>query len=118
MEYLFICYSKWSTCKKARTWLDENNIKYKERPIKEENPTEEELKEWIGKSEYPIKTFFNTRGKVYSELKLKDRLENMTDEEKIKLLSTDGMLVKRPVLVGGDLVLVGFKEDEWKEKLI
>lgn len=118
MEYLFVCYSKWSTCRKARIWLDENNIKYKEREIKENNPTEIELEEWINKSDYPIKKFFNTSGKIYREQKLKDKLDTMTEEEKIKLLSTDGMLVKRPILVGGDTVLVGFKEKEWKEKLI
>lgn len=118
MEYLFICYSKWSTCRKARKWLDENNIRYEERSIKEENPTERELDKWISKSDYPIKRFFNTSGKIYREQKLKDRLDDMTQEEKIKLLATDGMLVKRPILVGEDTVLVGFKESEWKEKLI
>lgn len=117
MEYLFICYSKWTTCRKARKWLDENNIRYRERPIKEENPTESELKEWINKSDYPIKKFFNTSGKIYRELNLKEKLEHMTDEEKIKLLSTDGMLIKRPILVGEDRVLVGFKEKEWEELL-
>lgn len=118
MEYLFICYSKWTTCRKARTWLDENNIKYIERPIKEENPRAEELGKWIEKSDYPIKRFFNTSGKIYRELGLRDKLEEMSQEEKIEILSSDGMLVKRPLLVGEDLVLVGFKEKEWEEKLI
>lgn len=117
MEYLFICYSRWSTCRKARGFLDGNNISYIERDIKENNPTEDELKEWIGKSDYPIKRFFNTSGKVYRELGLKDKLEGMSLDEKIQLLATDGMLVKRPILVGKDVVLVGFKEKEWEESL-
>ena len=88
-----------------------------ERPIKEENPSESELKNWIDRSNYPIKEFFNTRGKIYREENLKERLGNMTKEEKIKLLTTDGMLVKRPLLVGENLVLVGFNEKEWAEKI-
>ncbi len=114
MKYKFICYNKWTTCKKARTWLDENNIEYEERPIKENNPTEAELREWISKSGKSLKKFFNTSGNLYKELNLKERLPNMTDDEQIKLLSTDGTLIKRPVLIGEDVVLVGFKEEEWK----
>ncbi len=114
MKYLFLCYPRCTTCAKARKWLDDNNIKYEERNIKENNPTEDELREWIRKSDYPIKRFFNTSGNSYKELGLKDELVDMSDEEKIKLLATDGMLVKRPIIVGGDIVLVGFKEDEWK----
>jgi arsenate reductase len=88
-----------------------------ERPIKEENPTENELTQWIEKSEYPLKKFFNTSGKLYKDLNIKEKLNEMSEVELIKLLSTDGMLVKRPILVGEDTVLVGFKEDEWKTKL-
>jgi len=115
MKYLFICYTKCSTCKKAKKWLEDNNIEYDERQIKENNPTEDELKEWITKSGYPIKSFFNTSGNLYKELNLKDKLKTMAEEEQIKLLSTDGMLVKRPIVVGEDIVLVGFKEEEWEK---
>lgn len=114
MKYTFICYSKWSTCKKAKDWLIKNNIDFAERPIKEENPNENELKSWIEKSGLAIKKFFNTSGKLYKDLKVKEKLTHMSDEEQIKLLSTDGMLVKRPLLIGNDIVLVGFKEDEWE----
>ena len=117
MKYKFICYSKWNTCKKAKGWLSENNIEFDERPIKEENPTEEELKVWIEKSSYPLKKFFNTSGKLYKDLNIKEKLDEMTEEEIIKLLASDGMLVKRPLLIGEDTVLVGFKEDEWKTRL-
>ena len=117
MKYLFICYSKCSTCKKAKKWLDNNNIQYEERPIKENNPTADELREWIIKSGYPIKKFFNTSGNLYKELSLKDKLQNMSEDEKIMLLATDGMLVKRPIVVGEDVVLVGFKEEEWNRIL-
>lgn len=117
MKYTLICYSKWSTCKKAKAWLEGNNIEFEERSIKENNPTENELKEWIKKSEYPLKKFFNTSGTVYKDLNLREKLINMSDEEQIKILSTDGMLVKRPLLVSEDVILVGFKEDEWKTKL-
>lgn len=113
MKYLFICYPKCSTCKKAEKWLDENNIEYDKRDIKENNPNENELKQWITKSGYPIKKFFNTSGNVYKELNLKDNLLSMSDDDKIMLLSTNGMLVKRPIVVGEDVVLVGFKEEEW-----
>ncbi|NLJ57226.1 MAG: arsenate reductase family protein [Tissierellia bacterium] len=114
MKYQFICYTKCSTCRKAKKWLEENNIQFEERPIKEDNPTESELKEWFEKSGYPLKRFFNTSGALYREMKLKDKLKEMSEEEQIKLLSTDGMLVKRPLLIGEETVLVGFKEDEWK----
>ncbi len=115
MKYLFICYSKCGTCKKAKKWLEENNIEYDERQIKENNPNEDELKEWIGKSGYPIKKFFNTSGNLYKDLQLKDKLPNMSEDEQIKLLSTDGMLVKRPIIIGENIVLVGFKEEEWRK---
>lgn len=118
MENVFICYTKCSTCKKAKKWLDENNISYVEREIKDENPTYEELKEWIERSNLTIKRFFNTSGMIYRELNLKDKLENMTDDEKIELLATDGMLVKRPLFIGKDNILVAFKEKEWEENLI
>lgn len=117
MENLFVYYPKCSTCKKAKKWMDENNIEYDERDIKEENPNAFELKEWIDKSGYPIKKFFNTSGILYRELNLKDKLQDMSDEEQIMLLATDGMLVKRPIVVGKDAVVVGFKEEEWMEKL-
>jgi len=117
MQYKFICYTKWNTCKKAKSWLEERNIEFEERPIKEENPTENELKQWIEKSGYPIKKFFNTSGTVYKDLNIKEKLAEMSEEEQIKLLATDGMLVKRPILVGENIVLVGFKEDEWNKKL-
>ncbi|MBU5425471.1 arsenate reductase family protein [Tissierella pigra] len=117
MKYLLLCYPRCTTCTKARKWLDENNIEYEERNIKENNPTEDELRQWIIKSNYPIKKFFNTSGNVYKELKLKDKLSDMNDDEKINILSTDGMLVKRPIIVGEKYVFVGFKEDEWKNIL-
>ena len=115
MKYKFICYSRCSTCSKAKKWLETNHIEYEERPIKEDNPTEDELREWIPKSSYPVKRFFNTSGKLYRDLNLKERLPKMTEDEQIKLLATDGMLVKRPILLGDDTVLVGFKEEEWKQ---
>lgn len=118
MKYIFICYSKWSTCKKAKDWLLKNNVDFVERPIKEENPNEIELKTWVAKSGYPIKSFFNTSGKLYKDMNLKEKLIHMSDDEQIKLLATDGMLVKRPILVGENIVLVGFKENMWEEKLI
>ena len=113
----FICYPKCTTCKKAQNWLDSKGIEYSLRNIKEENPTYEELKEWYGKSGLPLKKFFNTSGMLYKEMKLKDKLPSMSEEEQIKLLASDGMLVKRPLLIGDDFVLVGFKEDQWKEVL-
>lgn len=110
-------YAKCSTCKKAKNWLDEKGISYKTRPIKEENPTAEELKEWHRKSGLPLKRFFNTSGLLYKEQGLKDKLPNMDEEEQYRLLATDGMLVKRPILLAGDVILVGFKEKEWDEKI-
>lgn len=114
---LFIEYPKCSTCKKAKKWLDEKQIPYADRHIVEENPTYEELKEWYQKSGMPLKKFFNTSGLLYKELQLKDKLKDMSEEEQLKLLSTNGMLVKRPLVVDGDTVLTGFKESEWEEKL-
>ncbi|MEY8336472.1 arsenate reductase family protein [Lachnospiraceae bacterium 62-35] len=111
---LFIEYPKCSTCQKAKKWLDSRKVKYESRHIVEENPKAEELKKWIDKSGLPIKRFFNTSGMKYKELGLKDKLSDMTEEEQIELLATDGMLVKRPLLVGDDFVLVGFKEKEWE----
>ncbi len=114
----FICYPKCSTCQKAKKWLDENKIAYTERHIVETNPSAEELKIWYERSGLPLKKFFNTSGMLYKEMKLKDKLPEMSEEEQIKLLATNGMLVKRPLAVDEDKVLVGFKEAEWKEKLI
>lgn len=114
MEVTVLCYNRCSTCKKALKWLDENGIEYSERPIKEENPSKEELAEWYKKSGLPLKRFFNTSGNVYKELKLKDKLSGMSEEEQLELLATDGMLVRRPLVVAGDIVLAGFKEEEWK----
>ncbi|MBS5665585.1 MAG: arsenate reductase family protein [Roseburia sp.] len=115
---IFICYPKCSTCQKAKKWLDEHDIVYNERHIVEENPTYDELKEWHKKSGLSLKRFFNTSGLLYKEMKLKDKLSEMSEEEQLKLLATNGMLVKRPIVVGDDMVLVGFKEAEWTEKMI
>ena len=114
---LVLVYRKCSTCMKALKWLEENNVEFEERPIKEENPTYEELKEWYKKSGLPLKKFFNTSGLIYKEMQLKDKLPNMTEEEQLKLLAINGMLVKRPLVVGEDFVLIGFKEKEWEEKI-
>lgn len=111
---LFIEYTKCSTCQKAKKWLDENEIKYEDRHIVEQNPTAEELTKWIKQSGFEIKKFFNTSGLKYKELNLKEKLPNMSDNEKIKLLASDGMLVKRPMLISDKVVLVGFKEKEWE----
>ena len=113
---LFVQYPKCSTCQKAKKWLDANKITYAYRNIKEENPTYDEIKEWHQKSGLPLKKFFNTSGMLYREMKLKDKLPEMTEEEQYRLLATDGMLVKRPLLIGEDFVLVGFKEAEWEKK--
>ena len=113
----FICYPKCSTCQKARKWLDENNIEYEFRDIKLENPSLEELTAWHKLSGLPLRKFFNTSGLLYKSMELKTKLPNMTDEEMLALLATDGMLVKRPLTIGDDFVLVGFKETEWVEKL-
>ena len=112
---LFVCYPKCSTCMKAKKWLEERGMEYELRDIKADNPTVEELKLWWEKSGLPLKRFFNTSGNLYKEMKLKDRLPDMSEEVQIALLATDGMLVKRPILVSKDKVLVGFKEKEWEE---
>ena len=114
---LFIEYPRCSTCQKAGKWLREHSVEYQDRHIVEDRPTEEELKTWIQTSGLPVKKFFNTSGKKYKELGLKDRLPSMSDGEQIALLATDGMLVKRPLLVGDGFVIPGFKEKEWPEKL-
>ena len=114
---LCVYYPKCSTCRKAKKWLDENNFKYTERHIVEENPTYEDLKDWYLRSGLPLKKFFNTSGLLYKDMKLKDKLPKMTEDEQLKLLATNGMLVKRPVVVDGNIVLLGFKEAEWTEKL-
>lgn len=113
-----LCYKKCTTCKRALSWLDAHGISYEERAIKEENPTKEELREWYGKSGLPLKRFFNTSGNLYKELQLKDKLPQMTEEEQLALLATDGMLVKRPLVITQDIVLTGFREAEWEEKLM
>lgn len=113
----FICYPKCTTCQKAKKWLDDNKIEYELRDIKLDNPTFEELNEWYKKSGLPLKKFFNTSGLLYKSLDLKNKITGMSEKEMLKLLSTDGMLVKRPLLVGEDFVLVGFKEAEWKNKV-
>lgn len=112
----FICYPKCTTCQKAKKWLDENKIEYEMRDIKENNPTFEELSKWYKMSGLPLKKFFNTSGLLYKSMNLKDKLPEMSEDEQLKLLATDGMLVKRPLLIGNDVVLVGFKEKEWEEK--
>lgn len=115
---LVLVYRKCSTCIKALKWLDANGVEYVERAIVEENPTYEELKEWHGKSGLPLKKFFNTSGVLYKEMQLKDKLPEMSEEEQLKLLATNGKLVKRPLVVGDDFVLTGFKEAEWNEKML
>lgn len=114
---LFIGYPKCSTCQRARKWLDGKGVTYEARDIKAENPTAAELKEWLQKSGLPLKKFFNTSGILYKEMKLKDKLPSMGEAEQLELLATDGMLVKRPILVTEDTVLTGFKEAEWETKL-
>ena len=114
---LFLHYPKCSTCQKAKKWLDEHNIEYTERHIVEDNPTYDELKKWYVTSGLSLKKFFNTSGLLYKEMNLKDKLFTMSEEAQLELLSTNGMLVKRPLIVKGDAVLVGFKEAEWIEKL-
>lgn len=109
----FICYPKCTTCKKAKKWLDDNKIEYELRDIKENNPSLDELTAWHKTSGLPLKKFFNTSGLLYRSMNLKTKLPEMSEEEQLKLLATDGMLVKRPLLIGDDFVLVGFKESEW-----
>lgn len=111
---LFLCYPRCSTCQKAKKWLDEQGIAYTERHIVEENPTYDELKTWYQQSGLPLKKFFNTSGLVYNEMQLKDKLMSMSEEEQLKLLATNGMLVKRPMVIADDKVLAGFKETEWE----
>ena len=113
----FICYPRCTTCRKAQKWLDEQGIEYEFRDIKLDNPKLDELTEWYKKSSLPLKKFFNTSGLLYKSLDLKNKLPEMTDEDMLKLLATDGMLVKRPLLVGDDFVLVGFRESEWDSQL-
>lgn len=114
---LFICYPKCSTCQKARAWLDEKGIAYDFRDIKTDNPTVDELRQWWKTSGLPLKKFFNTSGLQYKALGLKDKLPTMSEEEQLALLATDGMLVKRPLLIGTDFVLTGFRQAEWEERL-
>ena len=113
----FICYPICTTCQKAKKWLDYNKIQYELRDIKEDNPSFEELSAWYEISGLSLKKFFNTSGLLYKSMELKDKLPAMSEEEQLKLLATDGMLVKRPLVIGEDFVLVGFKESEWSEKL-
>lgn len=118
MGNLFIEYPKCTTCKRAKSWLDLNEIKYEDRNIVEINPTYEELQEWINKSGLPVKKFFNTSGILYKEMGLSQKLKTLSKEEQIKLLASNGMLVKRPIVVGDSFVLVGFRDESlWKEKL-
>ena len=114
----FICYPKCSTCQKARKWLETNHLEFTERHIVEENPSYEELKEWYAESGLPLKKFFNTSGMLYKEMQLKDKLPTMSEEEQLKLLATNGMLVKRPLIVNGNIILTGFKETEWEKALL
>jgi len=118
MTPMIVCYDKCSTCRKARKWLDAHEIDYAVRAIDKDNPTAEELRAWVTMSGLDVQKFFNTSGKLYREMNLKDKLKTMSDDEKIELLSVDGMLVKRPVLVLEDKVLVGFKEDAYAKELI
>ena len=113
----FICYPKCTTCQRARTWLDKNQIAYTFRDIKTERPDYDELAEWYKRSGLPLKRFFNTSGLRYKSMELKDKLPSMSEEEQLALLASDGMLVKRPILAGDDFVRVGFRQGEWEEKL-
>lgn len=114
---LFLCYPKCSTCQKAKKWLDDRKIDYSLRDIKLENPSYEELDQWHRRSGLPLKKFFNTSGLIYKSMNLKDKLSAVSEDEMLKLLATDGMLVKRPLLIGKDFVLIGFREDDWAERL-
>ena len=114
----FVCYPKCTTCQRAQKWLDEHGIEYNFRNIKEDNPSYDEIENWYKKSGLTLKKYFNTSGLLYKSMQLKEKLPDMSEEEQIKLLSTDGMLVKRPILIGDDFVLVGFKEDEWAERIL
>ena len=114
---LFVEYPKCTTCKKAKKWLEDHEAKFQDRDIKSENPSEEELRKWHETSGLPLKRFFNTSGQLYRQMQLKDKLPEMSEDEQYRLLATDGMLVKRPIVVTEECVLVGFKEDEWSEKM-
>ena len=114
---LFFCYPKCTTCKKAQKWLDDHGVKYEARNIKDNSPKKDELTDWHTQSKLPTKRFWNTSGQLYRELGLSSEVDGMTEEEQIALLATDGMLVKRPILIGSDFVLIGFKESEWEQKL-
>ncbi len=117
MKIQFIWYPKCSTCQKAKKWLDENGVEYTLRDIKEENPTYGELKKWYNEGDLELKKFFNTSGLLYKQMELKNKLPSMTEEEQIRLLATDGMLVKRPIIVSDSFILTGFKEKDWEEKI-
>lgn len=117
MSVLFVEYPKCTTCKRAKKFLIENNIEFEDRHIVEENPTKEELKKWLDKSGLPINKFFNTSGVLYREMQLKDKVKTLKEEELLDILATNGMLVKRPIIIKEDIVLVGFKEEEWNGKL-
>lgn len=117
MSYLFVEYPKCTTCKKAKKWLEENNVNFIDRDIKLENPTKEELKSWLDKSRLEIKKFFNTSGVLYREQGMKDKVKVLSQEELLDILASDGMMVKRPLIIGEDKVLVGFKEAEWENSL-
>ncbi|MBU9727908.1 arsenate reductase family protein [Diplocloster modestus] len=117
MNVLFIEYPKCSTCQRAKKWLQAHEVSFDDRHIKDERPTASELKDWVARSGLPVRRFFNTSGMVYKELGLKDKLPDMSEDEMIEVLASDGMVVKRPLIVGSDFVLVGFKEKEWEAKL-
>ena len=117
MKPTALCYPKCGTCQKAEKWMKSNRIEYTYRPIKEENPTKEELKTWIAKSGLPVSKFFNTSGLLYKELNMKDKVRTLSEDELVDILASNGLIVKRPILVAGETVLVGFKEDEWKATL-
>lgn len=117
MNVLFMEYPKCSTCQRAKKWLQAHEVSFEDRHIKDDRPTASELKEWIARSGLPVRKFFNTSGMVYKELGLKDKLPNMSEDEMIEVLASDGMVVKRPLIVGSDFVLVGFKEQEWEARL-
>ena len=118
MKITILCYEKCTTCQKALKWMDAQGAGYETRPIREEHPSEAELREWHARSGLPLKRFFNTSGMAYRALNLKDKLAEMSEDEQFALLASDGMLVKRPLVVGKDFVLAGFREKEWQEKLI
>ena len=116
MKILFNEYPKCSTCKKAKKWLDDHEIRYDDRHIVENNPNKDELKEWLAKSNKPVRKFFNTSGRLYRELGLRDKLDSMSEDEQLEVLASDGMLIKRPLVVGDDFVLSGFREKEWERQ--